>query len=301
VKALFVYNCNPAVTMPDQNRVLRGLERDDLFTVVFDQVFTDTAAYADVVLPATTFLEGYDIARAYGPIGLQLVQPVVDEVGEARSNAEVFGELITALGLDGERDTEGDLDVLMQVLEDLPAEVGDQLRENRYAVPGCGRTPVQFRDVFPLTPDARVDLFPATLDDQAGGQLYTFRPDPATEAYPLALISPASDKTISSTLGELPRPEATLLMHPQDAAPRHLLEGDTVRIANERGEVHCPVSIAPAVRPGTVVLPKGLWRKSTRNGSTATALAPDTLTDFAGGACFNDARVEVTLLERKVN
>ena len=90
VKMLFVYNCNPLATMPDQNRVLEGLKRDDLFTVVFEQVYTDTARFADVVLPATTFLENYDIAKGYGSISLQLVRPVIEPVGEARANAEVF-------------------------------------------------------------------------------------------------------------------------------------------------------------------------------------------------------------------
>ena len=90
VKMLFVYNCNPLATMPDQNRVLEGLKRDDLFTVVFEQVYTDTARFADVVLPATTFLENYDIAKGYGPISLQLVRPVIEPVGEARANAEVL-------------------------------------------------------------------------------------------------------------------------------------------------------------------------------------------------------------------
>jgi anaerobic selenocysteine-containing dehydrogenase len=299
IKTLFVYNCNPAVTMPDQNRVLRGLEREDLFTVVFDQVFTDTAMYADVVLPATTFLEGYDIARAYGPLSLQLVQPVVDSVGEARSNAQVFGDLLTACGLDGENGPQGELDVLMHVLDGLPGGAADQLRDSRMAVPDYGRTPVQFVDVFPDTADGKIDLFPASLAAETGGRLYTFLSDPATERHPLALISPATDKTISSTLGELPGPEVRVLMHPDDAAARALEDGDVVRVSNELGEVHCPVSVAPAVRPGTVVLPKGLWRQNTRNGLTATALAPDTLTDFAGGACFNDARVEVTLLEHR--
>ena len=98
VQMLFVYNCNPLATMPDQNRVLKGLEREDLFTVVFEQVFTDTARYADVLLPATTFLEHYDVARGYGPISLQLVRPVIEPVGEARPNAEVFSELARAAG-----------------------------------------------------------------------------------------------------------------------------------------------------------------------------------------------------------
>ena len=99
IQMLFVYNCNPLATMPDQNRVLRGLERDDLFTVVFDQVITDTARYADVVLPATTFLENYDIAKGYGPISLQLVRPVIEPVGESRPNPEVFSDLAARLGL----------------------------------------------------------------------------------------------------------------------------------------------------------------------------------------------------------
>ena len=104
VKLLFVYNCNPAVTMPDQRRVLKGLEREDLFTVVFDQVLTDTALYADVVLPATTFLEHYDFVKSYGPITLQLARPVIDQVGESRPNAEVFAELIRRLDLEREGD-----------------------------------------------------------------------------------------------------------------------------------------------------------------------------------------------------
>jgi anaerobic selenocysteine-containing dehydrogenase len=298
VKVLFVYNCNPAVTMPAQNSVLRGLEREDLFTIVFDQVFTDTSDYADIVLPATTFLEAYDVARAYGPLSLQLVQPVVDSVGEARPNAQVFGDLLSGFGLDDESGPQGELEVLMRVLEQVPSAAAAQLREGCFAVPEYGRTPVQFADVFPATPDGKADLFPPALEAETGGHLYEFVPDPATEGHPLALISPATEKTISSTLGELPRSEAALLMHPDDASPRLLENGDIVKVANDRGEVHCPVSIAPAVRPGTVVLPKGLWRKSTRNASTATALAPDTLTDFGGGACFNDARVEVTLLQR---
>src|SRR5437762_8241224 len=99
VRVLFVYNCNPAATVPDQKRVIRGLERENLFTVVFDQVMTDTALYADIILPATTFLEGYDFAKSYGTINLELGRPVIDAVGEARSNADVFGEICSRLGL----------------------------------------------------------------------------------------------------------------------------------------------------------------------------------------------------------
>jgi anaerobic selenocysteine-containing dehydrogenase len=141
-----------------------------------------------------------------------------------------------------------------------------------------------------------VHLFSAALDAQAPLGLYRYQPDPATERFPLTLISPASDRTISSTLGELPRPDAKLLMNPEDARERGLVEGDLVRIFNELGEVHCPLTVAPAIRRGTVSLPKGLWRRSLRNNSCGTALVPDTLTDLGGGACFNDARVQVASL-----
>src|SRR4029078_11545471 len=104
VQMLFVYNCNPLATAPDQNRVLKGLQREDLFTVVFEQVFTDTARYADVVLPATTFLEQYDIAKAYGPISLQLVRPVIEPCGEARTNAQVFSAIAERLGVGREEE-----------------------------------------------------------------------------------------------------------------------------------------------------------------------------------------------------
>ena len=296
VKVLFVYNCNPAATVPDQKRVLKGLERDDLFTVVFEQVMTDTALYADVILPSTTFLEGYDFAKAYGPIHMDLGRPVIDAAGEARSNADVFGELAGRLGLLEESDPTGELDLMLNVLDNLPGQIGADLRSGIPAAAPFGPAPVQFVDVFPKTPDQKIDLFPEALDAGAPMGLYRFQPDPATERFPLALISPASERTISSTLGELPRPDVKLTMHPEDARARGLANGDLVRIFNELGEVHCPLSVAPAIRPGVVSLPKGIWRRSTRNNTTGTALVPDTLTDIGGGACFNDARVQVASL-----
>jgi anaerobic selenocysteine-containing dehydrogenase len=293
VSLLFVYNCNPAATIPDQARVLRGLERDDLFTVVFEQVLTDTVPYADVVLPATTFLEHYDFAKGYGPITMQLTQPVVEPIGEARSNADVFNDLGRRLGLFDEEQGRGELDSLLRVLNDLPSEVGSDLKATGVARPPWEGAPVQFVDVFPRTADGKVHLFPADLDREAPAGLYAYQPDPATDRFPLALISPASDRTISSTLGELARPEVRLVIHPDDASARRIDDGEDVRIWNELGEVRCRAQVGTWIRPGTVVLPKGLWRRHTANGYTATALAPATLTDIGGGACFNDARVQV--------
>jgi anaerobic selenocysteine-containing dehydrogenase len=295
LQMLFVYNCNPLVTVPDQNRVMLGLQRDDLFTVVYEQVFTDTCRYADVLLPATTFLENYDIAKGYGPITLQLVRPVIAPVGEARPNPEVFSDLASRLGIGN---AEEEIETLLRVTGRFPGNVGSELMETGSATPPFGGAPIQFVDVFPITPDRKVDLFPEALAAQAPAGLYGYQPDPATDRFPLALISPASEKTVSSTLGELRERPGMLQMHPQDAAARGLSHEDPVRIYNELGEVHCPLAITADIRPGTVCLSKGLWRKSTYNGSTGTALVPDTLTDLGGGACFNDARVEVTLLGR---
>jgi anaerobic selenocysteine-containing dehydrogenase len=296
VNVLFVYNCNPAATVPDQRRVLKGLERDDLFTVVFEQVMTDTALYADVLLPNTTFLEAYDFAKGYGPISLDLGRPVIDAVGEARPNADVFGDLGRRLGVLRNEEPADELDLMITVLNGLPERISGPLRDGAMPLPPCGPAPVQFVDVFPNTPDRKVNLFPAALEASAPIGLYRYQPDPETARYPLALISPASERTISSTLAELPRSDVKLLMHPDDARARGLEDNDIVRIFNELGEVHCPLAVAPSIRPGTVSLPKGIWRRSTRNNATGTALVPDTLTDLGGGACFNDARVQVASL-----
>ena len=295
VKMLFVYNCNPAATMPDQARVLQGLQREDLFTVVYEQVFTDTCRYADVVLPATTFVENYDIAKGYGPISLQLVRRVIEPLGEARPNAEVFSQLAERLGVG---QAEEETDTLMRIMGKLPANVSAELSGAGFVTPPYGGAPIQFVDVFPQTPDRKVNLFPERLDRDAPAGMYGYQPDPATEEYPLALISPASEKTISSTLGELRERAAVLQMNPADAQARGLNTDDPVRVFNALGEVHCPVALNSDLPSGTVSLPKGLWRKSTYNGYTSNVLVPDALTDLGGGACFNDARVQVALLGR---
>ena len=296
IKLLFVYNCNPAVTLPDQTRVLKGLEREDLFTVVFDQVFTDTALYADVVLPATTFLEHYEFVKGYGPITLQLARPVIEQVGESRPNSDVFADLIQRLGIQREGDPSDELEAMLQVLDGLPAPHGDELRERSIATPPFGGRPIQFVDVMPRTPDGKVHLFPEHLDREAPQGLYTFQPDPATAQYPLALISPASERTVSSTLGELPRPAVRVDVSPEDAAERDIADGDLVRMFNDLGEVRLHAHITPLIRRGTVAMPKGVWRRNISNGLTSNALVPDSLTDLGGGACFNDARVQIAKL-----
>ena len=300
VKVLFVYNCNPLVTMPDQARVIRGMERDDLFTVVFDQVMTDTAQYADVILPATTFLEQYDVARGYGAYSVQLVRPVIDAFAESRPNTEVFGDLTRRLRLAPDRvepgsEIESEIETLLRLVSRMPEQVGGTLMDAGSAKPPYDGAPVQFVSVFPPTADGKINLFPEGLAP-SDDLLYRYQPDPATAEYPLALISPASAKTISSTLGELRTRTVSLDIHPDDAAARGIGKGDTVRVFNERGAVECTATLSIELPRGTVSLPKGLWRRHTLNGFTANVLAPDTLTDLGEGACFNDARVQV---ERK--
>ncbi len=290
IELLFVYNANPLATLPDQQRVRAGLEREDLFTVVFDQVLTDTARYADLVLPATAFVEHHDLARGYGAMVLHPVLPVADAPGEARSNVEVFAELCQRLDLSEPGD------------ETEPAALGRQLLEGggvavpaagTVAAPVTGFRPVQFVDCFPITPDRKVDLCPESLDREAPLGLYGYREREGAVGYPLALISPATSRTISSTFGQLARRQAALEMHPGDAAERGLGDGDSVRVYNELGEVRCAVRANPDLRAGVAMLPKGLWARSTASGTTANALVPDSLTDLGAGACFNDARVEV--------
>jgi anaerobic selenocysteine-containing dehydrogenase len=295
VQMLFVYNCNPLATMPDQMRVLKGLQRDDLFTVVFEQVFTDTCRYADVVLPATTFLEQYDIAKSYGSISMQLVRPVIEAQGEARSNPVVFSELAERLGVGTAED---DTDTLMRVASRMTGGIGAELLEKGYATPPHDGAPIQFVDVFPLTPDRKVNLYPEEVAGGAPAGLYGYQHDPATEQYPLALISPATEKTISSTMGELRERAAMVHINPLDATARGIAQSDAVRVFNALGEFHCPANLTADVRPGTVAFSKGVWRKNTYNGFTSNAVVPDTLTDLGAGACFNDARVQVALLGR---
>ncbi|HUH05499.1 MAG TPA: molybdopterin-dependent oxidoreductase [Kofleriaceae bacterium] len=291
IEALVVYNSNPLATAPDQQRVLTGLTREDLFTVVIEQVHTDTADYADVLLPATTFLEHRELKNGYGAMHLFDLQPVIAPVGEARPNYEIFLELCDRLELS----REGDPRTPAELVAALLASTGDaerlraDLDRDGIAAPTRGSTPIQLIDVdVPI-----IDLVPAQLDAEAPGGLYAYHPDPATDAYPLALISPATSRTISSTFGQLAKKEAAVELSLADAEARQIVDGDPVRIWNELGEVLCVARVTPHLRAGVASLPKGLWRKSTRNRATSNALCPDTEADLGRGACYNDARVQI--------
>lgn len=293
IRGLFVYNCNPAVTVPDQTAVLRGLAREDLFTVVFEQVMTDTTKYADILLPATTFLEHHDIRRSYGSYVVGGTQPVVPARGEAKSNVEVFAALGRAMGWRDEPFFWDAPTYVQKVAEALTLH-GRSVDASILAAGGIqgydfpGPTPIQFQTVFPFTSDRKIHLTPPVL----GETPFHFQPV-KSERFPLALISPASSKMISSTLGEFNYPELRLTIHPADATSRNIVDGDDVRVFNELGEVICCAKVSERIRPGVAILPKGAWRKASKNGLTSTALCPADVNEVAGGACFNDARVEV--------
>jgi anaerobic selenocysteine-containing dehydrogenase len=292
IELLFVYDANPLMTVPEQELVRRGLEREDLFTVVFEQVLTDTARYADVLLPATTFLEHHEVRAGYGALGFQYAAPAIAPVGEARPNYAVFGELLTRLGLRRPNDPQGPEDLLARVLPEQ-TDVAE-VRSGAVVAPDFGSRPIQFVDVFPRTTDRKVDLVPAELDLDDGLGLYGYDPDPGDELHPLALVSPSTERTISSSLGELHTERVPLALHPADARARGIADGDRVRVFNGRGEVLTTARLDPDLRPGVAQLPKGIWSHNTENGRTANALSPDTLAWVGGGACFNDARVQVT-------
>jgi anaerobic selenocysteine-containing dehydrogenase len=287
IAALFVYDGNPLATAPDQNRLRRALMRDDLFTIVHDQVMTDTALYADVLLPATTFLEHYDIARGEGAYHLHLVQPVIAPVGDARSNQDLFRELGVRLE-QVEDDTLGEAGALMDAASRLPADLAAPLLAGEVPVPPGGRRPIQFVDVMPATSNGRAQLAPSS----GAAESFAYASEPADGNHPLTLIVPASEHTISSTLGELRPNLVHVRIHPHDAHARSIAEGESVRVFNELGEVQCEATVTPEIRPGTVSLPSGLWARSTYNGSTATALVSDAPSDV------NGARVQVELWGR---
>ena len=276
----------------------RALAREELFTVGCEVAMTDSMRYCDVVLPAATHFEHADLYPAYGQQYLQRAEPVIPPYGKSLPNTEIFRRLAARFGFDGPVFTARDEDLMVDALDAgdarlkgfKPAAIptGDAI-----AMTFDGAEPVLFRNVFPKTPSGKVELASDNLGDRFGARLPSYTP--LASGYPLSLISPSSDKRISSTFGGVKACDATpaLDMHPDDAQARGLKDGATVRMWNDLGEVHLPLRVTDAVRPGVVCSVKGAWFKTTDNGQTVSALAPATKADIADGACYNDARVEV--------
>jgi anaerobic selenocysteine-containing dehydrogenase len=298
IKALFIYNHNPLIVHPDQNRLRRGLSREDLFVVGCDVVMTDSLAFADVVLPACSHFEHDEIFAAYGQHWLQRAEPVIPRQGEALPNTEIFRRLAARFGFTGAAFAASDLDLMDDALDASDLRLGGA-RPSGLPTDGArkmvfgGEEAVMFRNVFPATRSGRVELASPYLEERYRARLPSFT---AVDArFPLALLSPASDRRISSTLGGVVEDEEPprLEMHPADARARGLVDGQCVRIWNDLGEVRLTLRLSDRVPEGVVWTLKGAWLRTSDNGQTISALCPPSHADIAEGACFNDARVEV--------
>jgi anaerobic selenocysteine-containing dehydrogenase len=301
LKALFIYNHNPVIVHPDQNRMKQALAREDVFVVGIEVAMTDSMAYADVILPACTHFEHADVYAAYGQQYLQRADAVIAPVGESLPNTEIFRRLAARFGFDDPAFKSSDAELMDASLDGAdprmqgfrPSELPtDRALRMEYE----GEEPVLFGNVLPRTPSGKVELESAVLGARYGSPLPTFRA--LVSGFPLALITPASDKRTTSTFGGLAANDATpvLEMHPSDAKARGLSDGTWVKLWNDLGEVHLPLAITDAIRPGVVCSEKGAWFRTSRNGQTVSALAPSHKADLSEGACYNDARVEVAAL-----
>ena len=303
LRAIFIYNHNPIVVHPDQNRMRRGLAREDVFAVGIDVAMTESMAQCDIVLPGATHFEYADLYPSYGHQWLQRAEPVIPPLGESLPNTEIFRRLAARFGFEEPCFKASDTELMDDAVDPHDAKL-QGTRPSRIAIDRAlqmkgadGKPLVLFENVLPATSSGKIELKSETLAQRWGAQ--ALLPDwrPHDGGYPLRLISPASDKRISSTLGGLPgsRRAPPLLMHPQDAARRKLGSGIEVKVQNERGEVILPLKVTDAVPPGVVASEKGAWLATSRTGQTISALvSAEMRADVAEGACFNDTRVEVS-------
>src|SRR3984893_9817326 len=267
LRALFIYNHNPIVVHPDQNRMRRGLARDDVFAIGIELTMTESMTHCDVVLPAATNLECADLYPSYGHHGLQRADPVIPPLGESLPNTEVFRRLAARFGYtepcfaaDDAAWMDDAVDIADPRLGGVrPSEIPTR-RASQMAGPD-GEPLVLFDNVFPATPSGKIELKSAALAERWGAAAVLPAWRERQAAYPLMLISPASDKRISSTLGDLAasRKAPPLLMNPADTAQRSLAHGSQVRVWNDRGEVVLRLVVTDAVRPGGGASEKGGW------------------------------------------
>ena len=304
VKAMVVYNSNPASVAPNQNAVHTGLRRPDLFTVVLEQFVTDTARFADILLPVTTFLENTDLYMAYGHYHLQFARPALPAPGECLPNSEIFRRLARYCGFTDPCFTDTDDDMVRATLatehpffEGITLERLERERSIRLNISPANQPFLPFANGF-ATPDGKCDLGAPGLDyappvESRHG---------ATELrshFPLELISPKSHNAMNSTFGgtaALNSETAALTVHPIDAAARNIAQGDAVRLFNSRGEAFLTAHVAFEVQPGVVATPSVRWSGASPNRRNVNALVSERLTDLGGGATFYSCLVEIEKL-----
>ena len=307
VKALFVYNCNAAAVAPDSNKVLAGLRRTDLFTVVHEQFFTDTTDYADLVLPATTFLEHKELMGAYGHTVAQLSEQAIEPMGEARSNVWLFAELGRRMGFPEAAFRESEDDLIAQALDTQHpwmADVTPEVLQARKQQPLClPRNPaglvLPFSDAtWFQTKTGKATLFPLPVWTPPVESRH-LREQHAGSLYPLEFLSRKADHYMNTTFANQPGHQTmerhtagVLEVHTLDASTRGIESGDSVTVYNGRGRVELLARVGETVASGTIAARLD-WQKLSAAGNNVNALTSQRLTDIGGGATFYSALVEV--------
>ncbi len=307
LRSLYVFASNPVTSSPNAGRIVEGMRREDLFTVVHELFLTDTADYADIVLPATSQLEQTDLHKGYGTTLLTYNRPAIAPRGECKSNWEVMGLLATALGYTEPWLHQNADEVIEEVLEKTPALRGITLAQLK----SQGAVPIPSEDSTPFagprfpTPSGKVELYSQALADKGidplPGRFLEEEDDGGSadheNALPqsLQLLTPASHHFVSSSLANQPgllRNAGTpfLEIHPDDAAQRGIGNGEIILVYNGRGSCRLRAVVTEAVRPGVVVSPKGRWAKLD-GGTNVNWTTPDALADMAGQSTFHSNRV----------
>ena len=296
VRMTIVYNNNPVAVCPDSAKVIAGFSREDLFTVVMDHFQTDTADYADIVLPATTQLEHYDVHKSYGHLYMLANNPAIAPVGEALPNAEVFRRLAARLGFEEPCFRDSDEDLCRTALNGVSWEGLKRDGWRKLDVPE--RFAPFAHGGFP-TPSGKCEFHSAWLEQQGIDPLPFYNP-PAENAakYPLGFLSPPARHFLNSSFANLARfrefeREPHLDMHPLDARARGIADGDMVRVFNDRGSHRLRARVNAKPRPGVVVAPSVWWKKYSPDRGNANNLTSQRTADLGGGATFYDCRVEV--------
>ena len=310
IRALYVYNSNPVAVAPDSRKVVEGFAREDLFTVVHEIFQTDTADYADILLPATTQLEQFDVHRAYGHLYVVLNQPAIEPLGEALPNSEVFRRLSRAMGFTDSCFNDTDEELIRQAIDSPHPNMRgidyDELKQRGWMRLNLPERFAPFAEGGFLTPSGRCEFFSETLANQGVDPLPTYVPPresvqsspEVAERYPLAVISPPAHNFLNSTFANLPtflkaEKEPHLEIHPVDAAVRGIVDGSMVRVFNDRGALTVRARVTEKARPGVVVALSIWWKKLTADGANANDVTSQGLTDLGAAATFYDALVEV--------
>jgi anaerobic selenocysteine-containing dehydrogenase len=310
VKAIYVYNNNPVAVCPDSNKVIAGFSRPDLFTVVHDVFLTDTCDYADIVLPATTQLEHYDVHKSYGHLYVVANNPAIAPLGEAKPNIEVFRLLAKRMGFDEPCFDDSDEEMCRQALRsEQPRMRGiewDTVKEQgwqRLAVPE--RYAPFAEGGFP-TPSGKCEFYSETAAKLGLDPLPAYTPPrenvhsapQLARRYPLAFISPPCRNFLNSSFANLPfalasEREPRLDIHPDDARARSIANGDRVRVFNDRGAYTLKAAVSDRARPGVVVAPSVWWKKLSPDGRNANDVTSQAVADMGGAATYYDCLVEV--------